>query len=115
MYYVYVLFSLKDYKLYVGYTGDLKRRISEHSAGFSTATKERRPLKLIYYEAYLEELEAKRRERYLKGGNGRAQLKIQLSYTLKKFGYKFIKNSGGQEPRSEHPALEKSGTTDSPS
>lgn len=88
MFYVYVLISLKDQRLYTGFTTDLERRLKEHNQGQSEATKNRRPFKLIYYEAYLEEAEAERRERYLKGGNGRAQLKIQLSFTLKKFGYK---------------------------
>ena len=90
MFYVYVLISLKDHKLYTGYTGDLEKRIQEHFSGRSIATKDRRPFKLIYFEAYLEECEAKKRERYLKGGNGRANLKIQLSVTLKKYGYKYL-------------------------
>jgi putative endonuclease len=87
MFYVYVLISLKDHRLYVGFSSDLERRLQEHLSGHSTATKDRRPLKLIYYEAYQEEAEAKQRERYLKGGNGRAQLKIQLFYTLSKYHY----------------------------
>jgi putative endonuclease len=51
------------------------------------ATRDRRPLELIYYEAYLSEAEAKRREKYLKGGNGRAVLKVQISKTLEHLGY----------------------------
>ncbi|MDF1497275.1 MAG: GIY-YIG nuclease family protein [Patescibacteria group bacterium] len=89
MYYVYVLISLKDRKLYVGFTSDINRRLSEHLDGKSKSTKDRRPLKLIYYESYLEEYEAKRREIYLKGGNGRSQLKVQLNVTLRKCGYRF--------------------------
>ncbi len=89
MYYVYVLISLKDCKLYIGYTGDLNKRISEHFLGRSAATRNRRPLKLIYYEVYLTECEAKGREKFLKGGNGRAQLKRQLASTLKLFRYKY--------------------------
>jgi len=77
MYYVYVLFSKKDLKLYVGYTQELKRRLHEHKSAQSKSTKHRLPLLLIYYETYLMESDAKRREKYLKGGNGRAQLKIQ--------------------------------------
>jgi len=78
MYYVYVLFSKKDNELYIGYTNDLEKRIREHKSGKSLATKFRQPLALIYYEAYLRWSDAKRREKYLKGGNGRGQLKIQL-------------------------------------
>lgn len=89
MYYIYVLFSHKDRMLYVGYTNDLKRRIGEHKTGVSQATKNRRPVSLIYYECYLTAFEAMRREKYLKGGNGREQLKIQLSETLRRLGYKY--------------------------
>ena len=54
------------------------------------ATKHRRPLELIYYEAYKEESDAEQREKYLKGGNGRSLLKIQLKDTFNKIGYKFV-------------------------
>ena len=87
MYYVYILFSYKDAKLYTGYSSNLQRRIREHHAGKSTATRDRRPLKLIYYEAYLTSDEALRREKFLKGGNGRGQLKLQIESTLTNLGY----------------------------
>ena len=90
MFFVYILFSLRDRKLYVGFTTNLEERMDEHQRGDVLSTKERRPLKLIYYEAYLKRNEAERRERYLKGGNGRQQLKIQLSETLKECGYKHL-------------------------
>jgi len=88
MYYVYLLLSKKDKQFYIGYTNDLKRRISEHNAGLSFATRHRRPLMLIYYEAYLDWSDAKNREKYLKGGNGRKQIKIQLKSVLNKVKYK---------------------------
>jgi len=90
MYFVYILFSVKDKKLYVGYTKDLKRRYQEHLIGKNISTRNRLPVKLIYYEAYLTEQEAKRREKYLKGGNGRASIKRQLDLTLIKMGYRFM-------------------------
>ena len=75
MFYVYVLHSEKDGQLYTGFTDNLKSRIGKHENGLVRATKHRRPLKLIYYEAYLLESDAKRREKYLKGGNGGKKLK----------------------------------------
>jgi len=90
MYFVYVLFSLKDRKLYVGFSEDVKLRFEQHQSGRVVSTRERLPLKLVYFEAYPTEHEAKRREKYLKGGNGRAQLKVQLSETLKSCGYKHL-------------------------
>ncbi len=41
---------------------DLKRRLREHNASSSKATRSRLPLKLVYYEAYLSEKDAKDRE-----------------------------------------------------
>ena len=76
--------------MYCGYTDDLKARIKKHENGYVRATKHRQPLKLIYYEAYLLEPDAKRRERYLKGGNGRAEIKIQLKDILEKLNYKHL-------------------------
>ena len=52
MYYVYVLESKKDRKHYIGFTEDLNRRIIEHTKGEVESTKKRRPLELVYYEAY---------------------------------------------------------------
>lgn len=83
MFFVYILRSLKDKKLYFGFTNDLKRRIEEHNSGKSPATRPRMPLKLMYYEAYTSEEDAKRREHSLKlNGRARAQLKARLIKTL---------------------------------
>ena len=87
MFYVYILFSEQDKLLYTGYTDDLKARFEKHQKGFVKATKHRRPLKLIYYEAYAKELDARRREIYLKGGKGKSELKIQLQEIYKDLGY----------------------------
>ena len=89
MYYVYILLSEKDGKLYIGSTPDLKKRKEKHDNGFVLATKNRRPLKLIYYECYISEKDARHREIFLKGGKGHEELKIQLSETFKKIKYQF--------------------------
>jgi len=78
MYYVYILHSSKDGRLYTGTTNDLKLRIRKHNSGTVSATKYRLPLKLVYYEAYLYLGDAKRRELYLKSGAGKKELEIQL-------------------------------------
>ena len=85
MYYVYVLISEKDGKLYTGSTDDLRRRIAEHSAGYSKSTMHRRPLKLIYYEACLLESDARRREHYLKSGMGKKYIRTRLNDYFKQF------------------------------
>lgn len=87
MYYVYILQSDKDGKLYIGSAPDLKKRFEKHQNGYVLSTKTRRPLKLVYYECYLSTHDAQRRERYLKGGKGHEEMKIQLSDTYKKIRY----------------------------
>jgi len=85
MFYVYVLHSIADQGLYIGYSADLKKRLSEHKRGASFATSCRGPWKLIYYEAYIERADAEGRERYLKSGAGRRFLRAQLRHYLNKY------------------------------
>jgi putative endonuclease len=82
MFYVYLLHSTKDNGFYIGFSTDLKRRLSEHKRGASFATKSRGPWKLIYYEAYLNQEDALGREKYLKSGSGRRFLRAQLRHYL---------------------------------
>jgi len=91
MYYVYVLYSEKDKHLYIGSTPDLKKRILKHNTGRVRSTKNRRPLKLIYYEAYILRRDTLRREKYLKSGGGRKELAKQLEKYFEKIGYEFSK------------------------
>lgn len=85
MFYVYVLKSMKDQKLYIGQTNDLKRRFEEHNNGLSTSTKHRRPFKLVYYEAYLARKDAVIREMKLKKfKNSYTELKKRLEHSLEK-------------------------------
>ena len=78
MYYTYVLLSEADGNLYTGYTKDLKLRFEQHREGKVTSTKDRRPLKLIYYEACINQEDATRREKYFKTYKGRIFIKSRL-------------------------------------
>ena len=78
MYYTYVLKSMKDGKMYTGFTKDLKLRFEQHEKGLVQSTRHRRPLELIYYEACLSEDDALHRERYLKTHYGKMFLKNRL-------------------------------------
>jgi len=80
--YVYVLQSLKDNSLYIGYTNDLQRRFKEHNRKLNFSTKSKAPWKLIHYLAYLSEMDAKRREKYLKTNQGSRLLKRMLKEYL---------------------------------
>ena len=75
---------MKDEKWYIGFTNNLKKRIEEHNSGKSKSTKSRTPFKLVYYEAYVSEKDAKHREYNLKlRAKALAQLKKRLVDTLK--------------------------------
>ncbi len=87
MFYNYVLQSTKNGNIYIGFTKDLKKRIKEHNDGYNQTTRPYRPWKLIYYEACLNEQDAKRREHYLKKVQGQRLLKRRLKeyfFNLKK-------------------------------
>ncbi len=77
-YYTYVLKSEKDFNYYVGFSKDLKLRFEQHNKGNVDSTKNRRPLKLIYYEACINKEDALHREKYLKTHYGRMFLKNRL-------------------------------------
>lgn len=83
-YYVYILLSLKDNKFYIGSTSDLIKRFSAHQKGFVDATKNRLPLRLIFYEAYLDKYDAIRREDYFKSSKGKQTLRNMLKEYLAK-------------------------------
>ena len=87
-FFVYVLFSIKDRKFYIGFTHNLGQRLREHSSGNVDSTRARRPLRLIYYESFINEGDAKAREVFLKSGFGRSQLKLSLKRTLGKLNSK---------------------------
>jgi putative endonuclease len=78
MFHVYVLRSQTTGHLYTGQTEDMERRLAEHNSNLATATKRRGPWDLIYRETYQTRSEAMRRERYLKTGRGREELRELL-------------------------------------
>lgn len=73
MFYVYLLESSADRsRRYVGYTSNLKQRLSEHNAGKSFHTSRYKPWRLVTYIAFSDETQALSFERYLKSGSGHA-------------------------------------------
>jgi putative endonuclease len=78
MFFVYVLRSEKTGRLYVGHTADLQQRLGQHNNGITKSTKNRGPWKLIHHEEFGTRSEAAQRERFLKTGQGREQLKELL-------------------------------------
>lgn len=82
MYYTYLLKSKKDLKWYTGSTNDLRKRFLQHQNGKSTYTRGRGPFEIIYYEACVNEQDARSRELYLKSGLSKRYLRNRLKRFL---------------------------------
>lgn len=84
MFYAYCLESLKNRKLYIGYTHDLRTRLKEHNDKHgSDFTSKNGPWKLIFYEAHVNEQDARKMELFYKSGYGREILKDKLKNYFK--------------------------------
>ena len=81
-YYVYILQSELDNKFYTGYTKNIELRFEQHNKGQVESTRNRRPLKLIYFEACLNQQDATHREKYLKTHYGKMFIKNRLKSYL---------------------------------
>jgi putative endonuclease len=79
MYSVYVLRSKTTGRFYTGSTSELARRVEEHNADVTRSTKHRGPWELVHEETFPTRSEAMRRERELKTGKGREELKRLLA------------------------------------
>ncbi|MEK7520431.1 MAG: GIY-YIG nuclease family protein [Patescibacteria group bacterium] len=83
MFYVYILKSAEDRKLYIGSTNDLRKRLREHIKNKSFSTRSRGKLELVYYEAYRDERGARQREKMIKHfGSAYSKLKRRLRFSL---------------------------------
>ena len=81
MFYLYILYSEKDGRLYVGQTNNLQERLSRHNNGLALSTRDRRPLALVHQEEHLTRKDAVKREYFLKSlWGGREKKKILNTY-----------------------------------
>jgi len=86
-YYVYLLKSKLTRRVYIGCTGDLRKRIKEHINGKVFSTKKMLPIELLYYEAYKSKDIAYKREKTLKAyGNSLTTICSRLNIYTKKGG-----------------------------
>tara|TARA_Y100000310_G_C20504346_1_gene725649 strand:+ start:173 stop:427 length:255 start_codon:yes stop_codon:yes gene_type:complete len=84
MYFIYILQSTQDERLYVGYTENIRNRLKTHNKGSVPSTKSQRPWKLLFFECYTNQSDALRREKYFKTTVGKRALKLMLRETLKR-------------------------------
>jgi len=66
MFYVYILYSEKFDRFYIGQTNNLTVRINQHNSGEVKSTKHYIPWKIVYKESFETRKEAMQRERFLK-------------------------------------------------
>ncbi|VAW10553.1 hypothetical protein MNBD_BACTEROID03-1763 [hydrothermal vent metagenome] len=78
MYFVYVLQSEVDGRLYKGMTNNLEKRIGQHNSGKNRSTKGFLPWRIVYHEIFSDSKSARAREKYFKSGIGRDFLKDKL-------------------------------------
>jgi predicted GIY-YIG superfamily endonuclease len=80
MWYVYFL-RLRNTDVYVGSTGDLRRRFEQHAKGLVVSTRRNLPAVLVSYVAVRDEKTARSLERYFKSGSGKAIALKRLGLT----------------------------------
>ena len=87
MYFVYILYSPSAGKTYTGYTNNVARRLIEHniteSKGF---TLRYRPWVIIHTESFQNKQQAMDREKFLKTGRGREEVKAFVTDFLGRNG-----------------------------
>jgi putative endonuclease len=66
VYFLYILYSEKLDKYYIGSTADITKRIERHNDGWGRFTKSGIPWKLVHTEEYANKSEALERERHIK-------------------------------------------------
>ena len=71
MFVVYILFSEKYDRFYIGFSENLKNRLKAHNKGETKSTKPYIPWRVVYTEEFKTKQEARIREKYLKSAAGR--------------------------------------------
>ena len=71
IYTVYILYSSKIDKFYVGYTNDIQRRLAEHNRKKGKFTDKGIPWKIVYTETFENKKGAMDREAFIKSRKSR--------------------------------------------
>ncbi len=81
MYFLYIL-KCADGTLYTGITIDLERRLKEHNTSTLGAkyTKARRPVKLVYFQEFLDRASASKEEARIKTLSRQEKLAMATGY-----------------------------------
>ena len=82
MYYVYILYSARVDRYYVGQMDDLTSRLQHHNDGKVTSTKAYVPWEMKYNETCETRSEAMRREREIKARKSRSYIKALIAGSI---------------------------------
>jgi putative endonuclease len=83
MYFVYVIRNQSSGRSYTGHTADLTQRLGQHNHGITKSTKNRGPWQLLHQEEFATRSEAMKREKFLKTGKGREELRRILEQSAR--------------------------------
>lgn len=86
-YYFYILRSLKNGKLYLGYTPDLKARFQSHNEGKNRATKPNIPYEILYFSGFKNKYDALNCEKYFKTTAGWKRIDRMLQNCLEETSF----------------------------
>jgi len=82
-YCVYILYSARYDKRYIGYTSNLVERMRSHNyLGKKGFMRRYRPWVVVHVEYYDEKREALDREKYLKSGRGRQWISDHVDFEM---------------------------------
>ncbi|MCC6370692.1 MAG: GIY-YIG nuclease family protein [Bacteroidia bacterium] len=74
MYHLYIIYSVKLNRYYIGHTENLEKRLFEHNNGISTYTSKASDWELKYKEAFVTREESHKREREIKKKKSRVYI-----------------------------------------
>jgi putative endonuclease len=79
MFYTYILQSSKSGRYYIGHTSNMEERLDRHNSGKVTATKNKGPWVVVYFEMHETKTMANSRELYIKSMKSRAFIEKLIS------------------------------------
>jgi putative endonuclease len=79
MFFTYILQSAKSGRYYIGHAEDLDKRLERHNTGKVTATRNKGPWRVVYFETYNAKGEANTRELYIKSMKSRVFIEKLIS------------------------------------
>ncbi len=78
MFLVYIIYSLKFDRYYIGMTEEINRRLLEHNNRKNQSTKAFIPWEVVNIESFGSRIAVREREKYLKSAAGRRWRKLNI-------------------------------------